>query len=359
MRVRSAVIMAVLASAIVIAAVAVAVTSSSDHPDTPVDPDKPVYPSGITFDERTGTLHCTRSVEWTVVPQLPVFDERKPVTYSGNDVRLDTGLYSVTVGSDTFNVIVGGTVHRDVSYEYWFKGDYYPVSIGYDIDVDELSKITLENRRWNATTDYMFVDTPRLVYVDDTVRSIESQLASRFAEIGGSVDDRQGYADFLAGFAQLAIDYPIKSGQDYRVWGSVEYWAISLETLYHASGDCEDSAAVAASLFIAAGYDTAMVGVPGHVVAGVHIDQFVPRDMEEFATYNSTYGVFVPASRPSVVEGDPQDIIYQGVETTEGQAPVGYLLNGSEKSLGKKTLYWGISGFYPVHTDDGGIQGSS
>jgi len=362
MKVGSTVLIAVLASVIAVVAVAI-VIMSSDHTDTPVDPDKPVYPAGISFDERTGTLRSSRAVDWEITSELPMFIERETKQHSGNSVKLETGLYTVKVGSDEFNVIVGGTVHRDVSYEYFHKGEKFPVSVGYDIDISELSKLTMENREWNRNTNYEFMDAPRLAYVDDTVRSIEAQLATRFKEIGGSVDDRQDYADFLAGFAQLGIVYPEKiyNMADYKVWGLSEYWALSIETLYHICGDCEDSSAVACALFVAAGYDAAMVGVPYHVTAGVHLDSFVLRDPDEFASYNSLSKLFVPASAPSVVEGDPQDIIYYGVDTTEGQAPVGYLLSGSAKTLGEKTLYWGTAGFYPVRTqtDDGGIQGPS
>ena len=116
-------------------------------------------------------------------------------------------------------------------------------------------------------------------------------------------------------------------------------------------GDCEDSAAVACSIFKAAGYDTAMVGIPGHVAAGVVLTDFREVTPQEISKYNKFYTSFKLGASASVVETDPQDVIYYGVDTTWGQLPVGYMLGGSVDTINKSTMWWGMAGFYPVSSN--------
>ena len=357
----------VLILAVAIAAVSVAIVVTMPSGTTDTDPSDPVspavpepepeveipsYPEGISFDQDTGILSSDEPVTWYVVDELTECEQKVREKFTGSSITLNPGLYTVTVGNDTFNVIVDGIHTNTLSWKYWFNGTKYDVSVTYNIDISELAELTLKNREENRYMSSSFFNLPSLVYVNDTVRSIVAQLEKRFVEIGGDPTDRQSYADFLVSFAQLGIKYPnwVDGSSDKQVWGIDEYWAKSLETLFFMKGDCEDSAAVACSLLKAAGYKTAMVGVSGHVTAAVSLEEFREVDKEEIHSYNNLYSAFTVAKGTSAVADDPQDVIYYGVDTTKKQVPVGYMLNGSVNNIGKNTK-WGTAGFYPVTSD--------
>ena len=381
---RDKAILSAIGVAIAVVVVAIIVTLPHEAPVVPDDPDPEIspYPEGITFDETTSTLMSEESVVWTVVDQLKEhIDKIKDKDeYEGKSLTFDPGFYKVTVGEDTFDLIIDGKITKEMSWKYHLAKEVYDVSVSYEIDISELANIMIENREWNDNTRFKFVDLPREVYVNETVRSIVSQLESRYLEIGGSLEDRQSYADFLISFAQLGIKYPHrtytwvddmgnpvydrdifgnsvpKTSTDYEVWGCEEYWANSLETLFFGIGDCDDSAAVGCALFKAAGFRTAMVGVPGHVAASVALDSFEERNLEDYKDFLNTYRVFTKSSGYDIT-GQDTEILYYGVDTTKGQAPVGYLLKGSAESIGKETMYWGMAGYYPVPEDQTELDG--
>ena len=369
------IIIAILA-AVVIASAAVLVTMSPNEktepssPDTPEVPDvpdpEPVYPKGISFDPETGTLSHEDEVTWYITDELVAYVDKKTETVIDKTVVLDEGLYSVKVGDDSFNVVVPGKKSITLKWDYQFNDRKYPIEVTYDVDIAELSEITLSNRDWNnGRNNDLFMNLPKQVYVNDTVRSIVSQLKAAYIEIGGSMDDMQSYADVLASFAQLGIEYPpwemipktkIQSS-DYHYWGKDEYWANTLETLYFGKGDCEDSSAVACALFIAAGFKTAMVGGPGHVMSSVSLDSFEERDTPKYGVIMTSFDVAVSTSARYV--SDPT-VTYYGVETIKGQTPVGYLMKGQLKYINADSdtaarRPQGLSGYYSV--DQGEVEG--
>lgn len=357
---KTSIIVLILVAAVAVAAAAVVLSMPSEDPEKITDPEEPwsedLYPKGISFDEKTGTLKSKSSVVWSITDELKLFKERDKGEVTGTSVKLDPGLYTVTVNGESFMVVVDGTHTNTVKWKYYFNGQNHDVSVTFGIDIRELAGITVENRKNNSSISDSFSNLPSLVYVDDTVRSIVSQMRDIFTEIGGDPNDKQAFADFLVSFAQLGIKYPSlvdSSGRtqsaDAEVWGENEYWAISLETLFFLKGDCEDSAAVACSLFKAAGYATAMVGVPGHVTASVVLDSFTEVPVEDIKVYNRLYASSVAvAAGHSVFETDPQDVTYYGVDTTKNQLPVGYMLRDNVSEIGNSTLWWGTVGFYPV-----------
>ena len=290
--------------------------------DVPATDPKPVslYPVGITFDEENGILISEDEIDWIYIDELKPYTKREENPMSGTVLKLYPGLFTVKVSGETFNVIVDGIISDSYSWTYQYKGVKHDLSVEYDISIRELAESTLENRSWNSSTKHTFTELPRIVYVNDTFYSIEKQMETLYVEIGGSLEDRQGFADFLASFAQIAIKYPTRMGEnnstDYEIWGKDEYWANSLETLYYGKGDCEDAAAVACALFKSAGYDVAMVGVPGHVTAALSLDSFVECDIDDFRSYNNLYKSFTLATGTSAV--DDSDKLYYGVETIKG-----------------------------------------
>lgn len=362
--------LAVLSVAVVILAAVVVSTpsirvSTEEGGDPSEDDDYPVYdpiindlPDGFTYTESTHTVHSDDVVEWTIFDNYHTFMDSRYDEYEGysvisDSISLDVGSYTITVGDLQFDVYVDGTVSRELSWKYSFEGTSYPVSVTYDIPMRVFKESCDSNREWNETSQsiyrYMqFSEMDRLVVKDKTIRLLESSLESEYVRIGGSIEDRQGYADFLACFVQLAIKYPpsVEKGSfDYYVWGMDEYWCVPLETLYHTIGDCEDTSALLCSLYLSAGFQTAMGGHSGHVFSGVVIDDFQKRTFDGFPSYSISYsnGIigFDDAGQPIY-----DDLVYRAVETTKGQIPAGYL-SGGNSNLGVKT-FWGYAGFYPV-----------
>ncbi len=342
-----------------------------DVPETPTSPEDPVIPpipeeypfdneipDGFTLDLERNVLSAEDTVTWHVFDMYHTFMQDRYTEYSGYEVTSDhldlsPGGYSITVGDDEFEVRIAGDVERTFSWKYRLDDSVQTVSVTISIPMEDLMEACDSNRIWNdrmiSTHTYMpFTSLPELVVVDDTVRSLESALKMEYIRVGGDVEDRQGYADFLASFVQLAVKYPSTvSGKsfDYYVWGSDEYWCVPLETLYHGIGDCEDTSALLCALYLVAGYDAAMGGHSGHVFAGVVIDDFQERVLVDYSYYKLSYAYGITGFD---VSGNPVfgDTLYRSVETIRGQLPVGYLAGGNS-NLDKKT-FWGYAGFYPV-----------
>ena len=346
------------------------VVGPSDDPVGPVVPDpepepEPVqYPEGIRYDANSRTLTSERDSQWSVTDELKAHLDRTVERHHGRSLALDPGYYSVTVDGESFRIVVAGTETRTVSWEYYMGGQVHEVSVSYDIDIAELAGVTESSRELNSDMFLKFDELPSLVCVNDTTRSIVSQMTSEYVRIGGSTDDCQSYADFIASFAQAGIGYPSrpyvwtdgdgnavlvdgipKRSTDYEVWGCEEYWAHTLETLHHGVGDCEDSAAVACSLLKTAGFDTALLALYGHVAAGVSLKDFSERDLSEYGEFITTVDVLKHAEGKSV-HGD-SDIIYYALETVNGQIPAGYLTAGPLQTHNTMSQ-WGMTGFYPA-----------
>lgn len=359
-------VIAVLA-AVVIASVAVFASLSpnenkgSPDPYIPDIPDlEPDYPEGVSFDPESGTLSYVGEVTWSVTDELVAYSDKKTETVTGETVVLEKGLYSVSIGGDPFYVVVPGKETVSLSWDYEFDGKTYALAVTYDVDIAELSKVTVYNRKWNdGINNNLFANLPKQVYVNDTVRGIVSQLKDAYIGVGGSSDDRQSYADFIVSFAQLGIAYPpweivpgagIQSS-DYHYWGVNEYWANTLETLYFGKGDCEDSSAVACSLFMAAGFRTAMVGGAEHVMSSVSLDGFEERDTPKYGPVMISFDVAASTSAHYVSD---TSVTYYGVDTTKGQTPVGYLMKEQLKYIdadsdSKACRPQGMSGYYSVN----------
>lgn len=377
---RSSAVLAVLLVAAIIIAVAAFVMLSSEEGNSggsgsqemdPAEPDVPEspYPVGISFDPSTGTLSSSESIHWIVVDQLKRHIDKTKESYDGKVLRLTSGFYSVTVGDSTFSVVVDGEVSKTLSWDYYSGGALHRISVTYEIDISDLAEAMAENREWNSSSSYQFKDLPRLVYVNDTVRSIVSQLETAYLNLGGSLQDRQSYADFLVSLAQCGIKYPDWSyvydengnpvleydlitgnmvqatSTDYDIWGRSEYWSNSLETLFFGVGDCEDSAALACTLLKAAGYRTAMLGGSGHVMAGLSLDSFDDDSTGKWATVPSS-GLYKVCTGKSLINDD--GTAYYGIETTKGQAPVGYVMSGQADLIGTEMMSGGVAGFYAV-----------
>lgn len=343
----------------------------------PADPDPvvpvPDLPEGITADVDEGLLCSSDEITWNVIDLLGTYMlkqgyrwvENPGVTTTGTSIHLDPGVYRVTVGDTGFEITIPGTITRTSSWSYDYDGTVHRVGVTYIVDAAEVSLQKSRSVEFNQPNrDYLFEDLPSLVEVTKSVRSLEDALGNEFERIGGDIGDRQSYADFIASFPQLAIEYPYRAsghGEDYSIYGLDEYWARPLETMVLQYGDCDDTAVLASALYIAAGYQAAVGGYSGHVFSGVALDSFEEVSKErrkEVNKYNSfSYAAQVPVAGTAV--GALVDTLFYAVETTKGQIFVGYLTSGMTYLEGEIKTKWGLAGFYPVQGAESGIQGSS
>lgn len=345
-------------AAVIILAVAACILWPEHEQPAPEQPEPPPptleadhLPEWISSDQDTLSLVADHAVLWKVTDlNHAAYDggERyRGFTERGETLTLSSGYYHVEAEGWESDILVRGQSDRNVEWEYDADGTSYRVSVSFSIDHESLAEAHDVAEALNSGP-LRFDDLTSLVHVDGTIESIVVQLASEFERIGGSIDDRQAFADFIASFVQVTVDYPQSVpghvGEfDYSLYGKAEYWAMPLQTLYLGVGDCEDTSALLCSLYLAAGYDTAMGGYSGHVFAGVALDGFteVPEDRLEHLDPYRRYSV---ASETVQTEGG--EITFYAVETIYSQLPVGYLTSG-DTWFGTNTP-WGVAGFYPV-----------
>lgn len=348
-----------VAVVVLIALCAVVFVMGSDHDSPEQVPEPPPILQADLPDflesDGIGTIYASEEMEWHVFDKLHTFCDTDPngmfsgvyggYTVTGSELRLDPGLYTLTVGGQTFPVLVCGSIDRSVQWEYDMDGEKVLASLTYGIDIDDLVKEYELSEALNSESGpYRFDELPDLVVCSRTTASIAGSLRSEFVRLGGDPDDRQSYLDFIAGFVQMNVKYPNRVGGndwDYGLYGKGEYWATPLLTLHSLYGDCEDSSALLCALFREAGFDVAMGGKSGHVFAGVDIGtEFRPVSEARLTDLGVGY---MTLNGSTAVDGST-DKYYYAVETIRGQVPVGY---SSSVAFGTGT-FWGTTGFYPV-----------
>ncbi len=310
-------------------------------------------PDGFSMDPESRSISSEVPVDWHITDLYhPYYDGHD--RYRGESIRdtdiitLSPGRYEIVSCGESFVVLVRGSMDFDASWRYDDGSAVHDVGLEYTIDFDDFMDSADRSRLFNTSSSYRFDSLTDLVEVGDTIASIERSLSSEYQRIGGSVSDRQGYADFIASFVQLTIVYPSTipghSGAfDYSLYGKSEYWATPLETLYYGIGDCEDTSALLCALYEAAGYRSAMGGISGHVFAGVALDTYEQSSEERLKSLDP-YRSYRPAVRTMSV--DDTEVTFYAVETIYDQVPAGYLTSGD--MWFDMNTQWGISGFYPV-----------
>lgn len=217
-----------------------------------------------------------------------------------------------------------GGVDRTYTVEWWFQLSDF---LGYRED----GAYRGSNHQSDA----------RFVVVDSDILSLERALSDAYTEVHGHepVEGSQDYADYLLSFVQMTVDYPPVVAEaaagiyaessygspDLFLYGSEEYWAYPMETLYMGMGDCEDTAFLSAALFSAAGYRSALASPPGHMMSLVVIDGYEPDAMFEFRYGGYECGWF------TLTTGE----VYRFCETTYDSyaVPVGYYSESQQADL--------------------------
>lgn len=288
---------------------------SSDHPEPQlVRGDLTVRGSiaqeGVEADEYAGVATLTyelsgSDIEWRILDLDDTvfvrdigggYSERGYTTASnGRMLTIDEpGRYSVRLYVDgdldrSGTAILDGPVDRTFS---WMQTLASGASHSYSVSVRYMYSDYLDYHQDDAVRHQNQDSDARFVVIDDTVRMLESALEAEFREVRGSAAaiGGQDYADYLLSFVQSCISYPdpITSADggyvldaeegsgDMFLHGEWERWSYPLETIHTGYGDCEDTTFLAASLFSAAGYGTAIATIPNHMVVAVVLGDFTP-----------------------------------------------------------------------------------
>ena len=170
------------------------------------------------------------------------------------------------------NVTYVGTVTRDYAWNYGGADRTAHVTFSYD----EYRQYKDMNARSRAVYNYGRA-VSFVTHDDPAVISLTGSLLDAYGS--GRDTAGQDFASFVLAFVQICYGYPPYSSlmsADKYLYGQSEYFAYPLETIFHGMGDCEDTSILAAALFKALGYSAGVVLLPGHAVAAVGLDRYVP-----------------------------------------------------------------------------------
>lgn len=210
-----------------------------------------------------------------------------------------TGEYDGSAYYGYCTIIVTGDIAR--SYEWSFEGKTYT----YDLNIEYADLLyyrnlysTEERQQGTASHDRSFVTSNDEYIV---------QIAADFKKMTSGMDDLQ-VAGFILKFIQ-SLDYQA----DDVYMGYEEYWKFPLETLFDLGGDCEDTSILYCAIADAMGYDTALLLLPGHMAAGISVDDCKGFG---FTTWLNTYYYCETTSDGYDVGENPNTQLYNGRTVT-------------------------------------------
>ena len=223
------------------------------------------------------------------------------------------------VNTYTWTAVIDGEM-RSFSFDFQFTLDEYLLYS----DMDDI------RRQVSVLSEARFVE------VDAPILRLTDLLATEYRSAYGvdaSLSD-QRYADYLLSFVQCNIVYPPSvidsdgvyvedenGSADMYLYGIDEYWAYPMETLFFNQGDCEDTSFLMCSIYSAAGYDSAIATIPGHMLVGVELESFDQR--------MSLQGVMFMAKR---IPGHDSNLYF--CETTYNKSvPAGYVSLSTNKEI--------------------------
>lgn len=249
--------------------------------------------------------------EWKYLDTALPFYEHREGTYvprghilvSGDVLEVpEPGVYDVILSVDGVERLQGvmikdGEICR--TYEWSAKigsNDVKRFTVDFTYTLSEFRTYSESTTERNKS--FMNGDS-RFVVTDGTMWRFHSCLFEEYRSVFGndvSVSD-QSYADYLLSFVQCAISYPDQisysngayisdrenGNGDMYLRGTSEYWAFPIETIHLGVGDCEDTTFLLVSLYSVAGYDSALVSLPGHMMAAVELESFDLRTSEHKA----------------------------------------------------------------------------
>jgi len=191
--------------------------------------------------------------------------------YNGGyaDGRNDTGTDEVTDAMLRYSVVMTNTASlgEEKSFEWNYKSKNYRYDMYIDPDVyyefKSLDHDISDEYDWPAG--FARFTTPDEQYVINLANDLDSMARSEeFTELET--------ANFILSFVQT-IDYKIENYTNYQ--GIQDYPKYPVEMLWDGQGDCEDSAALYASLMEALGYDAVLLlffgDIDGHAAIGISV----------------------------------------------------------------------------------------
>lgn len=99
------------------------------------------------------------------------------------------------------------------------------------------------------------------------VKTLVDDLKKNLPEVA----DQRDYVDYVIAFVQ-----GVKYADDASTTGFEDYWRYPSETVLEKTGDCEDSAILAAVMIRELGYGVALIAFDGHVGVGIKGADFLP-----------------------------------------------------------------------------------
>jgi hypothetical protein len=235
----------------------------------------------------------------------PVYEERSFTKYMGSVVeKKESTLYLLVPKAGVFTVSVvcytgtAGSYHAGAAYsgkiEYYtdvninqtwkYDGKDYNLSVKFKYADYEDYRNKNTNGRWPVVSQYTsFVD-----YNDPVVADIAGKLRTLY---GPSYPGDPGLANFVLGYVQNCYGYPPFTGKvnaDEFLYGSMEYFAYPLETIFLGQGDCEDTSILVDAILHVLGYDTALLILPEHAMAGVALSGYSPDSGHSYEVLSQT-----------------------------------------------------------------------
>ena len=179
-------------------------------------------------------------------------------------------------------IVISGTVTKELAWTY--DGRSYTTTVTYDYS--EFERYSTGDLSRSLKERSTFDDLTGFIVVNDVVQGIADDLESKYAAAYGGSAEGQPYAEFVLAFVQTAFSYQY----DERLYKQDEYYAFPMETIQNLGGDCEDTSILCAALDKASGYDAGVFLIPGHCIAAVAVDGYVPGTPD--ASYSSKVKVF-------------------------------------------------------------------
>lgn len=250
------------------------------------------YEAGGDVEWRLKALDSTYCVSDGGSYRVRGYDD---IAVTGSVLKVDEpGRYAVKLYESGHEVrsgtmVLDGTVERTFEWTQDTPSGRYTYSVKFEYPFSEYMGYADDRssprHQSDAYPEERFIQTRGL-------EDLEEALGSEYEKVRG-VPARAGaqdYADYLLSFVQCCIAYPdtiVRTDDgfaydeggsgDLYIYGEREYWAYPLETIHRGYGDCEDTSFLAAALFVGAGYTAAVATLPGHMIAGVVLDDFAPR----------------------------------------------------------------------------------
>ena len=263
----------------------------------------------------------------------------RPIEYTGVSLVLPPGDYEIALHDGDGNIHKGkffhdGEVTRHYEWSAIIGGEVRTFTMDHGYMFSEYDRYADSDIVRNIRVDAM----SRYVVTDGSIGELSNSLKRTYLNVMGhdSSVDGQDYVDYLLSFVQCCFSYPdmvIEDGVyiqdktngsgDTFLRGQTEYWMYPQETIHLGSGDCEDTSFLLASLYSAAGFDSALVSTPGHMLVSVILEEFSAR------SYALGYVYTVKALE------DTGERLYFCETTTETFVPAGYVSPSVSDDIGR------------------------